>query len=210
MSTYAGLTPYTIGGSACGRGSSFDGVKRLRAVAAVMPSTLAWMTRKSLKFRPARYLADLLQRLRIRRLARFDDQVPDAELLDERHHFLLRAGADRQHRDDRRHAEDHPEHRQQRTQLVRAEVVEAHPEVGQEVGVGRRQQPAARSSSRALRRPAPAARAGRGRVPGARRSDRRARPRCLPARRGSRARLSVRCSTFTSRCSKRSPIFTKT
>ena len=45
MSTYAGLTPYTIGGSDCGRGSSFDGVKRFRADAAEIFSTFAWITR---------------------------------------------------------------------------------------------------------------------------------------------------------------------
>ena len=90
-----------------------------------MPSTFAWMTRKSLKRQAGRELPDLLQRLIVGRLARLDDQVADAELLDERHHLLLRAGADRQHRDDRGHAEDHAEHRQERAQLVRAQVLEA-------------------------------------------------------------------------------------
>src|SRR5262249_53598582 len=66
--------------------------------------------------------------------ARFDDQVAHAELLDERHHLLLRAGADRQHRHDGRDAEDHPEHREQRPQLVRAEVLEAEPQLRKVVG----------------------------------------------------------------------------
>ena len=80
--------------------------------------------RRSWKRQPGRQLAHLLQRLVVGRLARLDDQVAHAELLDERHHLLLRAGADRQHGDDGRHAEDHAEHRQQRAQLVRAQVVE--------------------------------------------------------------------------------------
>ena len=92
------------------------------------------MIRRSWNDRPGRELAHLLQRLVVGRLARFDDQVAHAELLDERHHFLLRAGADRQHRDDRRDAEDHAEHRQQRSQLVRAEVLEAEAELGKEIG----------------------------------------------------------------------------
>ena len=91
------------------------------------------MTRKSWKVRPAESLADLLQRLVVRGFARFDDQVAHAELLDEGHDLLLRAGADRQHRDDRRDAEDHPHHRQQRAQLVGAQVVEAEAQFGQEV-----------------------------------------------------------------------------
>ena len=43
-----------------------------------------------------RELADLLQRLLVRCLARLDDQIAYAELLDERHDLLLGAGADRQ------------------------------------------------------------------------------------------------------------------
>ena len=99
----------------------------------MMPSTLAWITRSPRKVRPADSLPHLLQRLVVGRLARLDDQVAHAELLDERHDLLLRAGADRQHRDHRRHAEDHPQHRQQRSQLVRAQVVEPEPQLGQEV-----------------------------------------------------------------------------
>ena len=82
-------------------------MNRLRALTALMLSRFAWITRRSLNDSPGRQLADLLQRLAVARLARLDDQVADAELLDERHHLLLRAGADRQHRDDRRDAEDH-------------------------------------------------------------------------------------------------------
>ena len=92
------------------------------------------MTRRSLNDSPGDSLRTFCSACSSARLARLDDQVADAELLDERHHLLLRAGADRQHRDDRRHAEDHPEHRQQRAQLVRAEVLEAEHQLGQEVG----------------------------------------------------------------------------
>ena len=77
-----------------------------------------------LERQPWRRAPHLSERLRIGRLARLDDDVAHAELLDERHHLLLRAGANRQHRDDGRDAEDHAEHRQQRAQLVDAEVVE--------------------------------------------------------------------------------------
>ncbi len=80
-----------------------------------------------------RELPHLLHDLIVGRLARLDDQVAHAELLDERHDFLLRAGADREHRDDRRHAEDHPHHREERSQLVRAQVLEPEPQLGQEV-----------------------------------------------------------------------------
>ena len=121
-----------------------------------MPSTFAWITRKSCEVQAGGDLAHLLQRLVVGRLARLDDQVAHAKLLDERHDFLLRAGADRQHRDDRRDAEDHAEHRQQRAQLVRAQVVEAHAEIGQEVGVG-----AATSSRRADAHRVPSARPAR-------------------------------------------------
>ena len=72
-----------------------------------------------------RLLPHLLEGLELGRLARFDDQIAHAEIFDERHHLLLRAGADRQHRDDRGHAEDHAEHRQQRAELVQQEVVHA-------------------------------------------------------------------------------------
>src|SRR5262249_24927094 len=80
-----------------------------------------------------RQLPHFLQRLAVGRLARLDDQVAHAELLDERHHFLLRAGADREHGDHGRHAEDHAQHREQRPQLVRAQVLEPEAELGQDV-----------------------------------------------------------------------------
>ena len=70
----------------------------------------------------------------VARFARLDDQVPDAELLDEGHHFLLRARADGEHGDHGGDAEDHAHHREQRPQLVRAEVLEAEHQLGQEVG----------------------------------------------------------------------------
>ena len=51
---------------------------------------------------------------------RADDDVARAEPLDQRERLLLRAGADRQHRDHRADAEHHAEHRQRRAQLVLA------------------------------------------------------------------------------------------
>ena len=83
---------------------------------------------------PGRQLADLLQRLLVGGFARLDDQVANAELLDEGHDLLLRPGANRQHRDDRGHTEDHPQHREEGSELVRAEVLEAEHQLGQEIG----------------------------------------------------------------------------
>ena len=81
-----------------------------------------------------RDLAQLLKRLLVGRLARLDDQVAHAEVLDERHHLLLRAGANRQHRDHGGDAEDHAEHGQQRAQLVDEQVVDPELERRQDVG----------------------------------------------------------------------------
>src|SRR6185295_122143 len=94
-----------------------------------------------------------------------DDQIPDAEPLDEGHHLLLRAGADGQHRQHRRHAENHPEHRQQRAQLVKQQVVEAAADVGHPQG-GRRSSRAGRGHHRhRAARCGAAGACGRGRAP---------------------------------------------
>ena len=50
---YAGATPNTTGISPCGRGSSFDGVSRLRALTAARPPTFASTTRRSCSDSPA-------------------------------------------------------------------------------------------------------------------------------------------------------------
>ena len=96
------------------------------------------MTRMSARLRPGETWRSPLERLLVGRRPRLDDQVADAHRLDHRHHLLLRAGADREHRHHRGDAEDHAEHGQQRAQLVR------------EAG---------------CRRPWPASAAGRGRSP---------------------------------------------
>ena len=80
-----------------------------------------------------RGLPRLLERLEVGGFPCLDDDVAHAELLDERQHLLLRAGADRHHRDDRRDAEDHPEHREQGAQLVREQRLEPALDVGQQL-----------------------------------------------------------------------------
>ena len=165
------------------------------------------MIRRSWNESPDESLRTFCSAWLVGRLARLDDQVADAELLDERHHFLLRAGADREHRDDRRHAEDHPEHRQQRAELVRAQVLEPEPELGQEVGVPE-------MGPRTSRHFAGPDAAGRGplddfdlRVATSGSTRAITSPSFRPL---MTARLSVVLTTCTSRRSKRSPIWRKT
>ena len=183
-------------------------MNRLRALAARDVLDVRLDDAQVLERQAGRELADLLQRLVVGRLARLDDQVADAELLDEGHHFLLRAGADRQHRDDRGDAEDHPEHRQQRTQLVRAQVLEAEAQLGQEV-----RRPEMRTSVHAsLFRRCRSAGSGpldvlERRVATSGSTRAMTSPSLSPL---ITARLSVRFSTLTSRRSKRSPTCRKT
>ncbi len=62
-----------------------------------------------------RIFADFLKLLLVACFLGFHDQIAHAQLLDERHHLLLRSRADRKHRHHRRDAENHSEHRQQGT-----------------------------------------------------------------------------------------------
>ena len=129
--------------SRCGLGSIFEGTKRLRGVPAAHPFERGSDDAEILEGQPGGGLPDLLECLGIDRLARLHDDVPHAELLDEGHHLLLRTGTDRQHRDDGGDAEDHAEHRQERAQLVDAEIVEAKLQVLQprpEFGIRIRQE----------------------------------------------------------------------
>ena len=187
-----GSTPKTVGVSANGFGISFDGVKRLRAVDAPTPSTVDWITRRSARRQPRRDLPQPLERLLVRRRPRFDDQVADAHRLDHRHHLLLRAGADRQHRDHRGDAEDHAEHGQQRAQLVREQVVDAHRQRGQHVARDHRRPPAGAAAGMAGPR-----RCRCRRTPRRAASDRPARSAVPSATPSTTAEVSVLPSTLT-------------
>ena len=79
--------------------------------------------------------AHFLKGLIVLRLARLDDEIAHPEILDERHHLLLRTGADGQHGHDGRDAEDHAEHRQQRSELVDEQILD--PELHRRDEVGR-------------------------------------------------------------------------
>ena len=80
-------------------------------------------------------LANLLVRLPFEGFLSFYDQVPHAQLFDERHHLLLRPGADRKHGDHSRDAENHPQHGGQGPELVEQQIFEAQAKVGQELTV---------------------------------------------------------------------------
>ncbi len=86
---------------------------RFRGVAATMSFTVVANHAIILERQSLRNLANLLMSLPLRGLFRFHDQVVDAHLLDQRHDFLPRARADREHRDHGRHAENHPQHGEQ-------------------------------------------------------------------------------------------------
>src|SRR2546428_7010788 len=88
-----------------------------------------------LKGQPGRELANLLVRLPFEGFLSFYDQVPHAQLFDERHHLLLRPGADRKHRDHGCDTENHPQHGEQGPELVEQQVFEAQAKVGQELTV---------------------------------------------------------------------------
>ena len=171
--------------------AAWTGVIRLRALIAREAADVRLDHAQVLERQARRQLPDLLQRLPIGRLARLDDDVAHAQLLDERNHLLPRAGADRQHRHDRRHAEDHAEHRQQRAQLVRAQVVEPLVQLGHEVEHGRAG-PAERRAAMRGHRTGPPPAGGRWRRRAARPSrDSPAPPRCLRrCRRGPRGSRS--------------------
>ncbi len=58
------------------------------------------------------------------------DQIAHTELLDERHDFLLRAGADRKHGDHGGNSENHSQHGEERAQFVNEQVLESQAQVG--------------------------------------------------------------------------------
>ena len=78
-------------------------------------------------------------RLPIGRLFGFDDQVVNAHLLDQGHHFLACARADREHRHYGRHAKNHPQHGQQRTQPVQQKILKPQLHVGEPLLVSAQQ-----------------------------------------------------------------------
>ena len=99
----------------------------------ILPDDLIIPERKA-----RRNFPDFLKLLVVARFLGFYDQVAHAQLLDERHHLLLRSRADRKHCDHRRDTENHSEHGQQRTQLVAGQVLQAKSEIGQPLFQGSR------------------------------------------------------------------------
>ena len=180
--------------------------KRLRGDAALTPSIVARYDPVVLKGEAGRRAPHLAECLRLGRLARLDDDVAYTQLLDERHHLLLRTRADRQHRDDGRDAEDHAEHREQRAQLVDAEVVEAELQILEAGAELRLRSRNARITSRPV-----AAQAQRFLCPSpGQRGDCAAPLPCRRANRRSRHAFQSRSSTFTSRGSNERPCRTNT
>ena len=59
------------------------------------------------------------------------DEITHAELFDEGHDLLLRAGSDGEHGDNRSNAKNHAQHGQKRAKLVAGEVFETEDHIGQ-------------------------------------------------------------------------------
>src|ERR1035438_1441980 len=85
------------------------------------------------KGEPGRDRADGLEFVTVDGFVSVDDDVVDAELIDEAHHLLLSAGGDGEHGDHGADAEDHAEHGQQAAQLVREEAGHPHFQFGKNV-----------------------------------------------------------------------------
>ncbi len=78
-----------------------------------------------------RGLPHLLQLLPIGGFLGFDNEVADAELLDEGHDFLLGARSDGEHSHNRGNAKDHTQHGQEGTQFVAGQIFEPEGEIRQ-------------------------------------------------------------------------------
>src|SRR6266403_5413713 len=77
-----------------------------------------------------RILPDFLQLLPIVGFLGFHDEIANAKLFDERHHFLLGAGSDGEHGHHGGHAKNHSQHSEERTQLVAGEIFESENNIG--------------------------------------------------------------------------------
>ncbi len=99
----------------------------------ILPNNLVVAERQARRVFP-----DLLKFLAVARFLGFHNQVAHAQLLNERHHLLLRACADREHRHHRRHAENHSQHGQQGAQLMAGQVFQAKSKIRQPLFQGSR------------------------------------------------------------------------
>src|ERR1700733_7672899 len=78
-----------------------------------------------LKGQAGRNLAHLLMGLPLGGFFGLDDEIADAHLLNERHHFLPGTGTDGEHGNHGRHSEDHAQQGQQGAKPVQHEVLQA-------------------------------------------------------------------------------------
>ena len=78
--------------------------------------------------------ANRLEFVAVERLVGLDDDVIDAELIDEAHHLLLGAGRNGQHGHDGANAEDHAQHGEQAAELVGEEAGQPHHQFGKNIG----------------------------------------------------------------------------